>query len=73
MTPDKMTLQSIIEYCEEQLLNIEIDRRVSTKTDIGGLTATNKGRKDAYNDVLRHARTILNAGTHAATGKPHRQ
>jgi hypothetical protein len=57
MTHDKATLQSIIDYCTTKWLEARDQVAVIPVQDIDIQT----GRKMAYNDVLQHARTLLDA------------
>jgi hypothetical protein len=55
MTHDKATLQSIIDYCNSKWIEARDQIAVIPVQDIDIQT----GRKMAYNDVLQHARQLL--------------
>jgi hypothetical protein len=57
MTLDKATLQSVIDYCNEKWLEARDQVAVIPVQDID----IQPGRKMAYNDVLQHARQLLDA------------
>ncbi|APW58617.1 hypothetical protein [Paludisphaera borealis] len=56
MNHDKATLQQVIDYCETRRGEVREEIAKSPVQDIDILT----GRKLAYNDLLQHARTLLN-------------